>query len=199
MTGETETAVTAEFPTSEQLENELKAERYKHSYLHVLRSTVYTLVVVAAVAILAATLWLPVLQIIGTSMSPTLEEGNIVVSVKGSKFDAGDVIAFYYNNNVLVKRVVARSGDWIDIDESGNVYVNGELLDEPYLDEEQKAFGETNIELPYQVPDNRIFVIGDNRDVSIDSRNTSVGCIAEEQIVGQIVFKIWPVSEFGSV
>ena len=151
----------------------------------------------AAVAVLIAVLLLPVLQIYGTSMAPTLDEGNIVLSVKGSRFRTGEVVAFYYNNKILVKRVIANPGEWVDIDKEGNVYVNNVKLEEPYLAE--KAFGETNIQLPYQVPDSRIFVMGDNRDVSIDSRNSSVGCIADEQIVGKIVFRIWPLSGMGPV
>ena len=130
-------------------------------------------------------------------MSPTLTEGNIVVSLKGSRFETGDVIAFYYNNKVLVKRVIANTGDWVDIDKEGNVYVNNELINEPYLTD--KAFGECNIDLPYQVPESRIFVMGDNRSVSVDSRNTAVGCVAEEQIVGKIVFCVWPFSQFGKI
>ncbi len=162
-----------------------------------LRSTVGILVTVAAAAVLIAVLYLPVLQIYGTSMSPTLEEGNIVVSVKGTKFETGDVVAFYYNNKVLVKRVIANAGQWVDMDQDGYVYVNNVKIDEPYI--EKHDYGETNITLPYQVPDSRIFVMGDNRDVSIDSRNTSVGCVADEQIVGKIVFRIWPLKLAGWV
>ena len=128
-------------------------------------------------------------------MNDTLDEGDVVVSIKGSSFKTGDIIAFYYNNKLLVKRVIGQPGDWVDIDEAGNVYVNQVMLEEPYLD--SKAFGETNIELPYQVPESRIFVLGDNRDVSIDSRNTSVGCVAEEQIAGKIVFRVWPIDKIG--
>ena len=130
-------------------------------------------------------------------MHGTLDSGDIVVSVKGSDFEIGDVIAFYYNNNILVKRVIANPGDWVDIDKDGNVYVNNNLIDEPYLSE--KAYGETNIELPYQVPEAKVFVMGDNRSVSIDSRNTSIGCVSEEQIVGKIVFRVWPLAQIGAV
>ena len=130
-------------------------------------------------------------------MNPTLEEGDIVVTVKRTKFETGELVAFYYNNKVLVKRVMAKPGEWVDLDEEGNVYVNNVRLDEPYI--ETKAYGETNIDLPYQVPDSRIFVMGDNRDVSIDSRHSSVGCISDEQIVGKIVFRVWPLSGFGWV
>jgi len=186
-----------ELPSSLQLSNELTRERYRRSYAMVLRSTIYTMITVAAIAILVAVLFLPVLRIYGSSMNPTLNEGDIVVSVKGSQFKTGEIIAFYYNNKILVKRVIANTGDWVDIDEDGYVYVNGEKLDEPYL--QDRAFGETDIKLPYQVPDKRIFVMGDNRSVSVDSRNTSVGCVAEEQIVGKIVYCVWPFSNFGAI
>lgn len=179
-------------PDSSQLEAELKREKYKRQYKTVLKSTVYTLITVAAVAILVATLWLPVFQIYGNSMTPTLENGDIVASVKVDKFKAGDIIAFYYNNKILVKRVIASAGDWVDIDGQGNVYVNGELLEEPYIKE--KSFGQCNLELPYQVPEARIFVMGDHRDVSIDSRHTSVGCVSDEQIVGKLKLRVWPLN-----
>ena len=187
----------AALPTTAQLEKELNRVNYRKSYGLVLRSTIYTLITVSAIAILVAVLLLPVLRIYGTSMNPTLHEGNIVLSVKGSEFQSGDIIAFYYNNKILVKRVIANPGDWVNIDKDGVVYVNNEALDEPYISE--LALGDTNIKLPYQVPESRIFVMGDNRDVSIDSRNTSVGCVAEEQIVGKIVFCIWPFSNFGAI
>lgn len=184
-----------DMPTSSQLKTELGRERYKRQYRRVLRSTIYTLIVVAAVAVLVATIWMPVLQIYGSSMTPTLSEGDIVLSVKGSKFEPGDLVAFYLGNKILVKRCIAGAGQWVDIDEEGNVKVDGELLEEPYLTE--KALGDTNITLPYQVPDNRYFCIGDHRSTSVDSRNTAVGCVSEEQVVGKIVFRIWPLSEFG--
>ena len=183
--------------TIEQLEAELKHEKYKRSFAFTLRNTIFTLITVAAVAVLVAVLLMPVLQIYGSSMAPTLEEGDIVLSVKGNDFKVGDVMAFYYNNNILVKRVVAQAGDWVNITEDGTVYVNNQALDEPYLID--KAYGETNIEFPYQVPESRVFVLGDHRSVSIDSRNTAVGCVASEQIVGKIIFRVWPLSEFGKV
>ena len=186
-----------DMPTSSQLKTELGRERYKKQYRRVLRSTIYTLIVVAAVAVLVATIWMPVLQIYGSSMTPNLSEGDIVVSVKGSKFEPGDLVAFYLGNKILVKRCIAGAGQWVDIDEEGNVKVDGELLEEPYLTE--KALGDTNITLPYQVPDNRYFCMGDHRSTSVDSRNTAVGCVSEEQIVGKIVFRIWPLSEFGGL
>lgn len=181
----------------EQLEGELKREKHKKRYHRVLRSTIFTLVVVAAFAVLTAVLWMPVLQIYGSSMNPILNEGDIVVSMKGKQFESGDVMAFYWNNRILVKRVIAQPGDWVDMDEDGNVYVNGKPLDEPYLT--KKAYGECDIKLPYQVPESKIFVMGDNRDVSIDSRSTTVGCVAEEQIVGRIIFRIWPLSQWSAV
>ena len=182
-------------PTTEQIRTELERVRYRRSFANTLRSTIFILIVVSASAVLIAVLLLPVLRIYGHSMNDTLDEGDVVVSIKGSSFKTGDIIAFYYNNKLLVKRVIGQPGDWVDIDEAGNVYVNQVMLEEPYLD--SKAFGETNIELPYQVPESRIFVLGDNRDVSIDSRNTSVGCVAEEQIAGKIVFRVWPIDKMG--
>lgn len=186
-----------EFPTVEQLEQELTRVRYKKTYYSTLRSTVFTLITVAAVAVLVAVLFLPVLQIYGVSMTPTLSEGEIVLSVKGSSFKTGDVIAFYYNNKILVKRVICQSGDWFDMDENGTIFVNTTEISEPYLTE--KAYGECDIELPYQVPESRVFVMGDHRNVSVDSRSTTVGCISEEQIVGRIVFRVWPLDKFGPI
>ncbi len=184
-------------PTVEELERELKRQRYKKSYWQVLRSTVFTLIVVAAVAVLVAVIFMPVLQIYGHSMTPGLDDGDIVVTVHHADMRTGEVIAFYYNNKILVKRVIAGPGDWVNIDEEGNVYVNDVLLDEPYL--QDRALGDCNIELPYQVPDSRYFVMGDHRSVSVDSRNTSVGCVAEEQIVGKLIFKVWPLDEIGRI
>lgn len=184
-------------PTTEQLEGELKRVRYKSRYRSVLRSTIYSLITVAAIAVLIATLWLPVLQVYGNSMTPTLQNGEIIFTVKMSEFEPGDIISFYYNNKILIKRVIARSGEWVNMDADGNVYVNETLLDEPYLDE--KAFGNCNIELPYQVPEGRVFVMGDHRSTSVDSRNSAVGCVAQEQIVGKILFRVWPLEKFGWV
>ncbi|MCI6059639.1 MAG: signal peptidase I [Dorea sp.] len=184
---------TPPIPNVAELESELKREKYKNRYWKVFRSTIYILITVAAVAVLVATLWLPVLQIYGSSMSPTLEEGDIVVSIKSKNYETGDIVAFYYNNKILIKRVIASSGDWVDLDEDGTVYVNGEKLDEPYV--KDKAFGECDLELPYQVPESRIFVMGDHRSVSVDSRSKAVGCVAEEQIVGKLVCRIWPLTD----
>lgn len=182
-------------PTVEQLEKELSRERYRRNYGRVLRSTVFTLISVAAVAILVAMLLMPVLQIYGSSMTPSMNDGDIVVTLKRGEFVRGDVISFYYNNKILIKRVIAFPGDWVNIDEAGNVYVNDQLIDEPYLDE--KAYGDVNIELPYQVPDGKLFVMGDHRATSADSRNTAVGCVSEEQIVGKVLFRVWPFEAFG--
>ena len=184
-------------PTTEQLEGELKRVRYKSRYRSVLRSTIYSLITVAAITVLIATLWLPVLQVYGNSMTPALQNGEIIFTVKMSEFEPGDIISFYYNNKILIKRVIARSGEWVNMDADGNVYVNETLLDEPYLDE--KAFGDCNIELPYQVPEGRVFVMGDHRSTSVDSRNSAVGCVAQEQIVGKILFRVWPLEKFGWV
>ena len=186
-----------QIPELSELKKELNREKYKHRFAGVLRSTVGTLVVIAAFAILVATLWLPVLQIYGSSMTPTLEEGQIVVSVKGSEFKRGDLVAFYIGNKLLVKRVIAGPMDTIVIDEDGTVYVNNEALDEPYISD--KALGECDLEFPYQIPDSRYFLMGDHRSVSVDSRSSSVGCVAEEQIVGKITFCVWPLSDFGEL
>lgn len=186
-----------QLPTTAQLEEEVKRVRYRYRYHSVLRSTIYMLITVAAMAVLVATLWLPVLRIYGSSMTPTLQDGEIICTVKASNFEPGDIISFYYNNKILVKRVIARPGEWINIDESGTVSVNGEVLEEPYLVE--KALGDTDIELPYQVPDGKIFVMVDHRSTSVDSRNTAVGCVAQEQVVGKIVFRVWPFERLGAV
>lgn len=182
-------------PTADQISEELHRVRYRSRYLSTLRSTISTLIVVAAVAVLVATIWMPVLQIYGSSMTPTLQEGDVIISLRGSKFEKGDLVAFYLGNKILVKRCIAGPGQWVDIDEDGNVYVDGTQLDEPYLTE--KAFGDCNIDLPYQVPDNRYFCMGDHRSTSVDSRHTEIGCVSEEQIVGKIVFRIWPLFGFG--
>lgn len=184
-------------PTAAAVEEELQRVYYKERYGKTLRSTIYALITVAAIAVLTATLFLPVLQIHGTSMSPTLGDGELIISVKGADFDKQDVVAFYYNNKILVKRVIARAGEWVNIDEYGNATVDGELIDEPYLLD--KALGECDIELPYQVPEGRVFVMGDHRSVSVDSRSTVIGCISEEQIVGKLIFRIWPLNKIGRI
>lgn len=186
-----------DLPTMEQIEAERERMKYNTRYGSVLRSTVSVLIVVAAIAILVATLWMPVLHIYGSSMAPTLVDGQIVVAVKTNEYETGDVCAFWLGNKLLVKRVIAGSGSWVDIDESGNVYVDGELLDEPYI--KQKALGSSNLSYPYQVGESRYFVMGDNRSVSVDSRNTQVGCISDEYMAGRIVFCVWPLPHIGRV
>lgn len=187
----------SKYPQISDIEKELKRERYRQRYKVSLKNTVFTLVTVAAIAVLVATLWLPVLQIYGGSMSPTLEDGQIVVSTTVNKLESGDIIAFYYNNKVLVKRVIAGAGQWVNIDADGNVFINNAYLNEPYI--AKKALGNTDIEYPYQVPEGKIFVMGDERSTSIDSRTSTVGCIDREQIIGKIVFRVWPMNKFGSV
>ena len=182
---------------TENLKEELQRIRYIEKYRSTIRSTVSILITVAALAILVANFLVPAFQIYGNSMTPTLSEGEIVLALKGDDYEIGQLIAFYYNNKILVKRVIAGPGDWVDIDEEGNTYVNNQLLDEPYVSE--KSLGDCNIELPYQVPENRIFVMGDHRSVSVDSRNSSIGCISQEQIAGKLVFRVWPLPKFGGV
>lgn len=184
-------------PLLSQLEAELSHVKRRERFRKLLRSTVYTLIVVSAIAVLIAVLFLPVLRIYGNSMTPTLTEGDVVVSVKGADIKQGDIVAVYYGSKVLVKRCIAVEQQWVDIDNEGNIYIDGELLDEPYID--KKSYGETNIDLPYQVPENTIFVVGDHRETSIDSRNTSVGPISTDDIVGRIVFRVLPFGKFGLI
>ena len=186
-----------ELPATADIQTAYDKVFYRDKFMRSIVSTTNILIVVAAIAVLISMLLLPVLRIYGQSMNATLSSGELVVAVKGTSFQTGDVIAFYYNNNVLVKRVIANSGDWVDIDLDGNVYVNQQKIDEPYLD--HKAFGEPDIDFPYQVPDGRVFVLGDNRSVSIDSRHLAVGCVTSEQIVGKIVLRIWPLIKLGPV
>ena len=183
--------------SSEGIEQELKRIRYKERYRKTMENTISMLITVAAIAVLVATLALPVLQIYGSSMTPSLSDGEIVVSVKTAEFEKEDIVAFYYNNKILVKRVIARAGEWVEIDQDGLVYVNGELIEEPYITD--PALGECDIQMPYQVPEGRIFVMGDHRAVSVDSRSQTVGCVAEEQVVGKLVFRIWPLNQFGKL
>lgn len=184
-------------PSTEEIRTAYDKVSYRERLKRSIISTTNILIVVAAIAVLVAMLLLPVLRIYGESMNDTLQSGELVVSVKGAEFETGDVVAFYYNNNILVKRVIAASGDWVDIDLDGNVYVNQKLIDEPYI--KGKSYGEPNIDFPYQVPEGRIFVLGDNRAVSVDSRNSAIGCVASEQIVGKIVFRVWPLSHIGRI
>lgn len=186
-----------QLPDSELVEREMLRERYKTRYKKTLRSTIFTLITAAAAAVLVATLWMPVLRIYGTSMNPTLEEGQIVLSVKDNSLEPGDIVAFYYGNKVLLKRYIAGPGTWVDIKEDGTVLLDGEELDEPYLTD--KAFGISDIEYPYQVPEGCYFLMGDHRSVSIDSRYSSVGAVSKDQIIGKIVFRVWPFEVFGKI
>ena len=183
--------------TISQIETELKRETYKEKYLKILKSTIYSLIIVAAVATIIATLIMPVLQISGSSMTPTFKEGEIVVSLKTKKLETGDIVAFYHGNKILVKRIIAGAGSYVNIDEEGNVYVDGKLIDEPYIQE--KTLGEYDITFPYQVPDGKWFVLGDHRSVSIDSRSTEIGCVDQENIVGKIIFRVWPLKKISKI
>lgn len=180
-------------PSEEEVVAERERLQYRKKYRRTLRTTIYTLIVVAAVAVLVATFFIPVLQISGSSMEPALSDGDIVVLFKSGKLETGDLVAFYYQNKLLLKRVIAGPGDIVDIDDEGNVYVNDELLDEPYVT--NKSLGETDRDYPYQVPDGRYFVMGDNRETSIDSRSSAIGCIETDQIVGKVVLRIWPLNQ----
>ena len=186
-----------DIPSVVELQQERVRERYKIRYNRAIRSTITTLVTVAAIAVISSYVMMPVLRIYGHSMTPTLTDGQIVLAMKNANFEIGDIIAFYYNNKILIKRVIAAPGDWVDIDEEGTVTVNDNILVEPYISE--KAFGETNVEFPMQVPENRWFVLGDHRSVSIDSRNTAVGCVSDEQVVGKLVVCIWPFKKIGFI
>ena len=190
-------ALPENLPSTEQLETELSRERNQKANSRLVRNTIFALITVAATAVLVATLFLPILQIYGTSMTPTLSEGEIVVSIKGSAFERGDIISFYYNNKILVKRVIAFEGEYVNIDDDGTVLINNKRIEEPYITE--KSFGECDLKLPYQVPAGKIFVLGDHRAMSVDSRSSVMGCVAEEQIVGKIVFRVWPLDQMGEI
>lgn len=187
----------ARFPSSEEVEQELNRAQYKRRYNRTLKSTVFALVTAAAAAVLVAALWLPVLEIFGSSMTPTLREGQYVVAVKDSTPQTGDIIAFYYGNKVLVKRCIAGPGSWVEILDDGTVMVNGKPLDEPYL--KAKSLGICDLEFPYQVPEGTYFLMGDERETSVDSRHSSIGCIPVDQMVGKIVYRVWPFEVFGTV
>ena len=177
-------------PTKQQVETERKRYRRQKAYNKALSGTIYVLTIVAAVAVLIATLVLPVLQIEGKSMEPTLVNGNIVLLTKTVNFERGELCGFSWNNKLLIKRVIGIPGDWIEIDTDGTVYLNGEMLEEPYA--QQLSMGECDLEFPFQVPQEQYFVLGDMRESSIDSRNTLIGCVEKDQIVGKVFFRVWP-------
>ena len=189
----------SDLPDSKELLKELSKVKYRERYFRTLRGTIFALITVAASAVLVASIWLPVLQIYGNSMTPNLEAGDMVVSVNSKRLEQGDVVAFYYNNKILVKRVIATSGQWVNIDKKGNVSVDGKKLKESYLQQHERAYGETDINLPYHVPDSHYFVMGDHRSVSIDSRNKAVGTVSEDQIVGKLTFRIWPLTRLEAI
>lgn len=187
----------AAIPSTEEVKVERERLAYRSRYTRVLRSTIYALVVVAAVAVLLATLFLPVLQVSGDSMNPTLQDKDVIVLVKSGSLKTGDLCGFYWQNKLLLKRVIGLPGDIISLDENGVVTVNGTVLDEPYVDE--LALGECDIKFPYQVPENRYFVLGDHRATSIDSRSSVIGCVEKNQIVGKVFIRVWPLSSFSLI
>lgn len=182
-------------PSKLEIEGEIRRVRERNFARSLINKVIYTIISTAAIVTIVCVLIMPVLRIYGSSMEPTLNNGEIVLSLKTSKYEVGDLIGFYYNNKILVKRVIATEGQWVNIDESGNVFIDDELLDEPYVHE--KALGECNIKLPYQVPEGKIFVMGDHRSTSVDSRSNQVGCPSQEQLVGKIVFCVWPLKHVG--
>ena len=184
-------------PSIEELKKELKRENSKREYRNVLRNTLIVVVFVAAIAVLISSFFVTVLKVTGDSMTPTLETGQIVIAQNSKEFEVGDLLAFYYNNKVLVKRVIGSPGDWVNIDENGIVSVNGVELEEPYASD--FSLEPTDISFPYQVPENRWFVLGDHRSVSIDSRSSVVGCVTKEQLIGKVVFRVYPFGSFGGL
>jgi signal peptidase I len=184
-------------PSLTEIQHERKRIRRKAYYRQALQSTISVLIVVAAIAVLIATLFLPILQISGDSMSPTLEHDDIVVLLKTKDFDRGDLIGFYYQGKILLKRVIALPEDIVVIDGEGNVYINEELLEEPYITD--KGLSDCDLEFPYTVPGTGYFVMGDRRSNSVDSRNSIVGAIAQEDIIGKVSVRVWPLSKIGFV
>lgn len=186
-----------QIPSMAAVATERKNLRYRSDFLRMLRSTIGILVVVAAAAALVAMLCLPVMQVSGNSMEPTLQDKDIIVLFKQDHFQTGDLVGLYYNGKIMLKRIIGQAGDYINIDADGNVYVNGTYLDEPYIT--GKSLGDCDLRFPYQVPDSSCFVLGDHRSVSTDSRNSVIGCIRTEQIIGKIIFRIWPLNQISLI
>lgn len=179
------------------VEQELKREKYKLRYKKVLASTVYTLIIVVSIAVIIAVMLMPVLEISGSSMKPTFEDGEIVVSIKNKQINQGDIIAFYHGNKILIKRVIALPGSYVSIDEDGYVYVDNKLLNEDYVIE--RSLGNVSIEFPYQVPEETYFVLGDARETSVDSRSSTIGTISQDDVIGKIIFRVWPIKKIGII
>ncbi|HHX67626.1 MAG: signal peptidase I [Miniphocaeibacter sp.] len=184
-------------PSTEELKEELISIKRKRNYFKTLRNTIYILLIVAAISILVATMFFPVLQVTGTSMEPTLKPGQIILTVRNTDFKRGDLVAFYYNNKIILKRVIGLPGEYVNIDKEGVVTIDGKAIKEPYLKE--RSLGDGDIEFPYQVPEGRIFVLGDHRKTSIDSRYESIGAIANDLILGKVVFRVWPIKNLGKI
>ncbi len=184
-------------PSMEQIESEKRRLSHRSAYRRALSGTVYALIIVAAIAVLISSLLLPVLQISGDSMEPTLYSGEVVVAVRTKTFETGDLCCFSWNNKTMIKRVIGRPGDWVDIKKDGTVYVNSKKLEEPYVS--KKSPEKDGRSYPYQVPENTYFVLGDQRETSIDSRSEAIGCIYKDQIIGKVEFRIWPLADFGAM
>ncbi len=193
---EENTQSTVQIPSIEQVENELKSIKYRKIFKKTLVSTIAILTVVAAVAVLISTIFFPVIQVSGSSMEPSLNDGDIIVLMKSKKCKYGDLCCISWQNKLLLKRIIGMPGDSISIDESGNVFVNDKLLDEPYIKE--KSLGICEIEFPYKVPENKVFILGDYRDISVDSRSEAIGCIDTDQIIGHVMFRVWPFEQIES-
>ena len=185
-----------ELPTIEELEAEINRKKHKQNQHHLMRNAIYVLIVVAAVTSLISIFFVRALKTFGSSMTPTLEDGDIVAVYLTDEAEPGQLVAFYFNNKLIIKRVIALGGSVVDMDEAG-VFVDGSPLEEPYLTE--KALGEVSVEFPFTVPDGQYFVLGDNRITSTDSRSSIIGCVDPDNMLGRVIFKVWPLGEFGKI